>query len=194
MYYPIIVLLGVIIAYGVLTYNRFVSMRQRLTNAFSDIDVQLKRRWDLVPSLVETVRGYAGHENEVLTSVTAARTAAMLAPSDPASRSQRGAMETGLASALGGIFLLAEDYPALKADTNFLSLHHSLVEIEEDLQSARRYYNAVVRDLNTMRHSFPANLVGQVAHIAEGQFFQLDDEQRAAPTIDLAPKTHPEGE
>ena len=192
--YPVLILVGMVAVYGIITYNGFVELRQRLNNAFSDIDVQLKRRWDLVPALVETVRGYAGHEHEVLTSVTAARTAAMQAPVDPAQRLQRGALESGLASALGGIFILAEDYPALKADTNFLSLHQSLVEIEDDLQSARRYYNAVVRDLNTKRHSFPANLVGQVAGIAEGQFFQLDDEQRAAPTIDLAPRTHPEGE
>jgi LemA protein len=192
--YPVLILVGMVGIYGILTYNGFVDLRQRLNNAFSDIDVQLKRRWDLVPALVETVRGYAGHEHEVLTSVTAARTAAMQAPADPSNRPQRGALEAGLASALGGIFVLAEDYPALKADTNFLSLHTSLVEVEDDLQSARRYYNAVVRDLNTKRHSFPANLVGQVAGIAEGQFFQLDDEQRAAPTIDLSPTTRPEGE
>nr|MEE4267100.1 LemA family protein [Candidatus Krumholzibacteria bacterium] len=192
--YPVLILIGVVAAYGILTYNRFVSLRQRLTNAFSDVDVQLKRRWDLVPALVETVRGYAGHENEVLTRVTAARSAAMQAPTAPADLPQRGQLESGLASALGGIFLLAEDYPALKADTNFLSLHHSLVEIEDDLQSARRYHNAVVRDLNTLRHSFPANLVGQVAGVAEGQFFQLDDAQRAVPAIDLTPNNRPEGE
>ena len=192
--YLILILIGVVAAYGILTYNRFIGLRQRLANAFSDIDVQLKRRWDLVPSLVKTVRGYAGHESEVLTSVVDARSAAMGAPSSPAELTQRGEKEAGLASALRGIFLLVEDYPALKADTNFLALHRSLVEIEDALQSARRYHNAVVRDLNTLRQSFPASLVGRAAAIAEGQFFQLDDEQRAVPAIDLGPAPPEPGE
>lgn len=186
-----------VLVYAVIIFNRFVGLRQRLANAFSDIDVQLKRRWDLVPALVETVRGYAGHENEVLTAVVAARTEAMGAPSEPSEPSglfERGAKETGLASALSGLFVLVEDYPALKADTNFLELHRGLVDIEDDLQSARRYYNAVVRDLNTLRQSLPAGLIGRAAHIAEGVFFQLNDEQRAAPTIDLGPSSTPKGE
>jgi LemA protein len=180
--------------YGVITFNRFIGLRQRLANAFSDIDVQLKRRWDLVPALVETVRGYAGHENEVLTAVVAARGEAMGAPSGPSELSQRGQKEAGLASALRGIFVLVEDYPALKADSNFLELHRGLVDIEDDLQSARRYYNAVVRDLNTLRQSFPASLVGSAAGITEGEFFQMDDEQRAVPAIDLGPTRAPGGE
>ncbi len=182
------------LAYGIITFNRFVGLRQRLANAFSDIDVQLKRRWDLVPALIETVRGYAGHENEVLTEVVAARGEAMGAPSGPDELDQRGAKEAGLASALRGIFVLVEDYPALKADSNFLELHRGLVDIEDDLQNARRYFNAVVRDLNTLRQSFPASLVGSVAGITEGKFFQLDDEQRAVPSIDLEPPYTPEGE
>jgi LemA protein len=181
-------------AYGVITFNRFVGLRQRLANAFSDIDVQLKRRWDLVPALVETVRGYAGHENEVLTAVVAARGEAMAAPSGPAGLPRRSEKEAGLVSALRGIFVLVEDYPALKADSNFLELHRGLVDIEDDLQSARRYHNAVVRDLNTLRQSFPASLVGSAAGIAEGEFFQLDDEQRAAPAVDLGPTHSPGGE
>ncbi len=171
-----------ILVYAILTYNRFISLRQRMSNAFSDIDVQLKRRWDLVPALVETVRGYAGHEHQTLAAVVAARSAAMAAPGD---LSRRAETETGLASALRGIFVLAEGYPALKADGNFLALHHGLVTIEDDLQSARRYHNAVVRDLNTLRQSFPAGLVGRAAGIGLGEFFQLDDAQRAAPAIDL---------
>lgn len=192
--YPILILIGGVAAYGILTYNRFIGLRQRLANAFSDIDVQLKRRWDLVPSLVETVRSYAGHESEVLTRVVEARSAAMGAPSNLSELTQRGEKEAGLASALRGIFLLVEDYPALKADTNFLALHRSLVEIEDALQSARRYHNAVVRDLNTLRQSFPSSLVGRAAAIAEGQFFQLDAEQRAVPAIDLGPAPSETGE
>jgi len=183
-----------VLAYAVITFNRFIGLRQRMANAFSDIDVQLKRRWDLVPALVETVRGYAGHENEVLTAVVAARSEAMGAPSEPSGLPERGAKEAGLASALRGIFVLVEDYPALKADTNFLELHRGLVDIEDDLQSARRYYNAVVRDLNTLRQSFPASLVGTAAGVAVGEFFQLDDEERAVPAINLGPSRAPEGE
>lgn len=174
-----------VLAYGIITFNRFISLRQRLANAFGDIDVQLKRRWDLVPALVETVRGYAGHEHETLAAVVTARTAAMAAPADPAALPERGEKEAGLASALRGVFVLVEAYPALKADRNFLELHRGLVTIEDDLQHARRYHNAVVRDLNTLRQSFPASLVGAAAGIKEGEFFQLDHEQRAVPAIDL---------
>lgn len=180
----ILVLLAVLV-YGIVTFNRFVGLRQRLANAFSDVDVQLKRRWDLVPALVETVRGYAGHEHRTLTEVVAARSAAMAAPAD--GLPERGAKEADLATALQGIFVLVEDYPALRADTNFLALHRSLVAIEDDLQSARRYHNAVVRDLNTLRQSFPASLVGAAARVAEGTYFQLDDAQRAVPAVDLGP-------
>jgi LemA protein len=183
----------VVLGYGIVTYNRFVGLRQRLANAFSDIDVQLKRRWDLVPALVETVRGYAGHEHEVLAAVVAARGQAMDAPSGPEDLSQRSVKEAGLATALRGIFVLVEDYPALKADRNFLELHRGLVTIEDDLQMARRYHNAVVRDLNTLRQSFPSSLVGAAAGIVPGVFFQLDSDQRAVPTIDLAPTTPREG-
>ena len=174
-----------VLAYAIITYNRFVGLRQRQANAVSDIDVQLKRRWDLVPALVETVRGYAGHEHETLAAVVAARSAAMAAPADPAALPERADRESGLAGALRGVFALVEGYPALKADTNFLELHRGLVAIEDDLQSARRYHNAVVRDLNTLRQSFPAGLVGRAAGIGLGEFFQLDDAQRAVPVIDL---------
>jgi LemA protein len=115
-------------------------------------------------------------------------------PSDPEAVTRLSETESGLARALRGIFVLVEDYPALKADTNFLELHKGLVDIEDDLQSARRYYNAVVRDLNTLRQSFPASLVGTAAGVSAGEFFQLDDEERAAPAIDLGPNRAPEGE
>ena len=190
----LLLILSAAMVYSILTFNRFVSLRNRLSNAFSDIDVQLKRRHDLIPALVETVRGYAGHENQTLNEVVAARTKAMAAPSGPGELSARATTETGLTQALRGIFVLVEDYPALKADTNFLELHKGLVDIEDDLQSARRYYNAVVRDLNTLRQSFPASLVGTAAGVSTGEFFQLDEEERAAPAIDLGPNRAPEGE
>ena len=181
----LIPLLLAVLLYAAYTFNRFVKLRQRLANAFSDIDVQLKRRWDLIPALVETVRGYAGHEHEVLAHVVQARTAVMAGPAP----TERGGLETGLATALRGVFVLVENYPALKADRNFLELHQGLVEIEDHLQKARRYHNAVVRDLNTLRQTFPSSLIAGLFPGATGRedarYFQLDDEERAVPRIDL---------
>lgn len=187
---PLSVLAVLVLAclvYVIWLYNRFVGLRQRADNAFSDVDVQLKRRWDLVPPLVETVRGYAGHEHEVLTEVVAARSRAMNAGDQVGDVGQRGASEADLAKALRGIFVLIEDYPALKADANFLELHRALVDIEDDIQNARRYHNAVVRDLNTLRQSFPAMAVGAAAGVQVRDFFQLDGHERAVPTFDLSP-------
>ncbi len=183
-----------LIALGVVIYNRLIALSQRGENAFSDIDVQLKRRWDLVPALIETVRGYAGHEHEVLAEVVAARGQAMAAEGEQSGAFGRGERETGLALALRDVFVLVEDYPALKADRNFLALHQSLVTIEDDLQHERRYYNAVIRDFNTLRQSFPANLVGAAAGLAPGEFFQIKSEQRAVPVADLAASDFRPGE
>ncbi len=189
----LILLVGLLI-YATITYNRLVGLRQRCDNAFGDIDVQLKRRWDLVPALVEVVRGYAGHEHEVLAEVVAARGRAMASRSGPDGLTRRGDLETGLASALRGVFVLVEDYPVLKADRNFLDLHKSLVAIEDDLQHARRYYNAVVRDLNTLRQSFPASLVGAATGVSPGEFFQVEDEQRSVPDLELISRESSHGE
>src|SRR5690242_17192137 len=127
------------------TYNRLVALNRRADGAWSDIDVQLKRRWDLVPALVETVKGYARHEAGTLEEVVEARSKAE--QSDSIAR--RGDAERGLSTAVGRVFALAEAYPELKAGGNFQGLHRSLVEIEDNVQYARRYYNAVIRDLNT---------------------------------------------
>lgn len=161
------------------TYNRLVSLNRRADGAWSDIDVQLKRRWDLVPALVETVKGYARHESGTLESVVQSRSRATQADS----LSARGESELGLSAAVGRLFALAEAYPDLKASQNFQELHRSLVEIENNVQYARRYYNAVVRDLNTLVQSFPSNLVASAMGFGERPFFQLDESERAAPRV-----------
>ncbi|MCG3179849.1 MAG: Protein LemA [Phycisphaerae bacterium] len=169
------------------TYNRFVSLRQRADGAWSDIDVQLKRRWDLVPSLVATVEGYAAHEKQTLQQVVQARNQAMQhSRATPAGGvDQRGQTEQALAAAVKGLFAVAEAYPDLKANESFRQLHKSLVEIEDTIQYARRYYNAVVRDLNTLRASFPPNLIGGLVRVQPREFFQLDARERSAPAVEL---------
>jgi LemA protein len=170
-----------VVLYLILTFNRLVSLSKRAQGAWSDIDVQLKRRWDLIPSLVETVKGYARHESSTLENVVAARTQATRA----GSMILRGDSERGLSTAVSGLFAVAEAYPELKASQNFQELQKSLVEIENTVQYARRYYNAVVRDLNTLVQSFPSNLIASAMGFAEGSYFQLDDDERAAPRVDL---------
>jgi LemA protein len=170
-----------VLLYLAWTYNQLVSLNKRADGAWSDIDVQLKRRWDLVPSLVETVKGYARHESSTLESVVEARSVATQA----GSLTQRGETERGLSSAVGRLFALAEAYPELKASQNFQELQKSLVEIENNVQYARRYYNAVVRDLNTLVQSFPSNLVASAMGFGERTYFQLDDAERAVPKVDF---------
>lgn len=172
----------VFLLYGIWTYNRLVGLSKRADGAWSDIDVQLKRRWDLVPALVATVQGYARHESETFEKVVAARNLATQAET-VANRSES---ERGLTSAVGRLFALAEAYPDLKANQNFLDLQKNLVGTEDQLQSARRYYNAVVRDLNTLVETFPALLVARPTGFPTRDYFQLEDEgQRAAPQLKL---------
>lgn len=160
-------------------YNRLVRLRALVKEAFSGITVQLRRRADLIPNLVETVQGYATHEREVFEAVTKARTATANAGSVEAT-AQADAQMTGL---LGRLFAVAEAYPELKANTNFLQVQDQLANIEGELQSSRRYYNATVRDLNTSIQSFPAVLVASPLGFSEEPFYQDDD-----PTIQNAPK------
>ncbi|MDG3004955.1 LemA family protein [Paludisphaera mucosa] len=167
------------LAYLGWTYNRLISLSRRADGAWSDIDVQLKRRWDLVPALVETVKGYARHETGTLEGVVQARTQAAQAATVP----ERGATELGLSGAVGRLFAIAEAYPELKAGRNFQELHRSLVDVENNVQYARRYYNAVVRDLNTLIEAFPTSLVASAAGFAPRPFFQIDEAQRATPRV-----------
>jgi LemA protein len=174
--------LAVVLAlYIIWIFNRLISLKIRAANAWSDIDVQLKRRADLVPPLVETVRGYAKHESSTLQEVVQARTQTQ-ASEDVA---QRAASETQMSRQIGKLIALAEAYPDLKADKMFLSLHHQLVEVEDHLQSARRYYNAVVRDFNTLMQQFPHSAVAGVLGFKPRSFFEIEAAQASAPAVDL---------
>lgn len=165
-----------------LLYNSLARLRLLASNAWADIDVQLKRRHDLVPTLVATVKGHAGYEKGTLESVVEARNRAARAGGPAAA----GEAEGELARSVRQIFALAEAYPDLKAAESFLSLQRSLTEIEDHIQNARRYYNAVVRDLNTRIAQFPANLVAGALGFRPREFFGLSDvAEQAAPAVDL---------
>src|SRR5215218_10035268 len=176
------IILGVVallLLYIIATYNRLVRLRALVKEAFSGITVQLRRRADLIPNLVEVVQGYATHEREVFEQVTQARAATAKAGSVEAT-AQADAQMTGL---LGRLFAVAEAYPELKANTNFLQLQDQLASIEGELQSARRYYNATVRDLNSTVQSFPPVLIARPMGFTEEPFYQDDD-----PAMQNAPK------
>jgi LemA protein len=168
-----------ILGYVVWTYNQLVGLNKRADAAWSDIDVQLKRRWDLVPSLVETVKGYARHESSTLEGVVEARGQAVQSASIP----ERDTREQSLSAAVSRLFAVAEAYPDLKASQNFQDLQRNLVEIENNIQYARRYYNAVVRDWNTLVEKIPSAFVAAPAGYSERPYFQLDDAQRATPRV-----------
>ena len=177
-----LIILGIIVlalVYAVAVYNRLVRMRALVREGFSGITVQLRRRADLVPNLVETVQGYASHERETLEAVTAHRGDATQA-SGVAATAAADAQFTGL---LGRLMAVAEAYPDLKADDNFRQLSSELSSLETELQSARRYYNATVRDLNTRVQSFPDTLFARPLGFTEEPFYQDDD-----PAIQSAPK------
>jgi LemA protein len=176
------IVLGVIVLvllYVMGVYNRLVRLRALVKEGFSGITVQLRRRADLIPNLVETVQGYATHEREVFEQVSTARAASVKAGS-VAATAQADAQLTGM---LGRLFAVAEAYPELKANTNFLQLQDQLANIEGELQSSRRYYNATVRDLNSSIQSFPPVLIARPLGFTEEPFYQDDD-----PAIQSAPK------
>jgi LemA protein len=171
-----------LLAWAVLAYNRLVRLRNQWRTAWADIDVQLMRRHDLVPQLVTAVQAYAGHERSVLEAVTELRAQAVSIKS-PA---QLGAVETALEKALGRLFALKEAYPDLKANENFLKLQHDLVEVEDHLQYARRFYNGAVRDYNTTTQRFPDMLVAHAGGFAETEFFSAAEDERGAVKVELA--------
>lgn len=175
-----LILLAIVAIVGITIYNSLVKMRTQAGGAWADIDVQLKRRWDLIPNLVETVKGYASHEKDTLEAVINARNRAMSA-SGPADKAQA---ENMLSGALKSLFALSEAYPQLRAVESFTSLQGTLAEIEDAVQSSRRYYNAVVRDYNTKVEQFPSVLVANAFRFQKEEFFELDDEaQRETPTV-----------
>ena len=178
--FAILLLIAGALVFLAVMYNSLVGLRVRADSAWSDIDVQLKRRHDLIPNLVETVKGYAGHEKSTFENVTKFRSMAMQA-TGPAERAEA---EGQLTMALKSLFAVAENYPQLRASENFSSLQKSLAEIEDNLQNARRYYNAVVRDLNTAIQVFPSNLVAGLFRFKQRAFFELDAAaEREAPAV-----------
>ncbi len=166
----LIVVAVVIIAFLIAMYNGLVQLRVRADGSWSDIDVQLKRRHDLIPNLVETVKGYAAHEKSTFEDIAKYRSMAMQATT-PA---EKGAAEGQLTMALKSLFAVAENYPQLQASEQFMSLQGSLREVEDSIQNARRYYNAVVRDYNTKLLSFPTNILAGMFGFQQKQFFNVD--------------------
>ena len=167
----IIAVLVVLVLWFVASYNGFIRLINRAKEAWSDIDVQLKRRYDLIPNLVNTVKGYATHESKVFEDVTKARAAAMGA----GNLDEKGVAENQLAGALKSIFAIAEAYPDLKANQNFLELQKELSDTENKIQASRRFYNTNVRDLNTRVESFPANIVASMFKFLKMEFFELEE-------------------
>lgn len=173
------------LVWGVFMYNRFVALTNNSKEAWADIETQLKRRYDLIPNLIETVKGYASHERETFEAVTEARAKATSLQVDPTkvSPEQIKAFEgadMGLTSALGKLLAVAENYPDLKANTNFLELQRELSDTENKIQSARRFYNANVRDLRTALQQFPGNVVGNMFNFKQTEFFELGEGDSAA--------------
>ena len=173
-------ILVLLVVLGISMYNSLVRLKVTCDNAWADIDVQLKRRYDLIPNLVETVKGYAAHEKGTFEAVINARNRAMTAtgPADKA------AAENMLTGALKSLFALAEAYPQLRAIESFTSLQNSLSQIEETVQNARRYYNAVVRDLNTKILQFPTNIIAGMMSLKQREFFEVSAAaEREAPKV-----------
>ena len=176
-----LLVLGAIGVTGVAMYNSLVKLGTQADGAWADIDVQLKRRHDLVPNLVQTVKGYASHESQTLEAVTAARSSAMSAQG-PAAKAQAEGM---LAGALKSLFALSEAYPDLQAAAGFRDLQQTLSGLEDHVQQARRYYNAVVRDYNTKLHQVPSNLIAKAFNFEDREFFEIEEAEKAVPQVDF---------
>jgi LemA protein len=174
---PLLVFLAILVVIGLIIggmYNGLVQLKVRADNAWSDIDIQLKRRHDLIPNIVETVKGYATHEKDTFENAAMAATSA----------DDRAQAEGQLTQALRGLLAVAEAYPELKANAQFMSLQQQLSDLEDALQNSRRYYNAVVRDLNTKIQSFPTNIIAGMFNFQQRQFFEISDPtERAVPTV-----------
>ena len=181
LFWIIVILVVLLIGYAILTYNGLVSMRNRIENAWAQIDVQLKRRYDLIPNLVETVKGYAAHERGTLEAVVQARNMAMSAqgPQDQA------AAENMITGALKSVFALSEAYPDLKANQNFLNLQEELTGTEGRIAYARQFYNDTVYSYNTKIQSVPANLIANQFNFDEREYFEVDEGSRGNVAVDF---------
>tara|TARA_R110000772_G_scaffold230810_1_gene341561 strand:+ start:387 stop:950 length:564 start_codon:yes stop_codon:yes gene_type:complete len=179
----ILIGLGVLVLGAVvLIYNRLVAKRQMVKNGWADIDVQLKRRTDLIPRLVDTVKGYAAHENTLFEDVVAKRGEALAAGDDPQAR---GAAESALSRPVARLVAVAEAYPDLKANQNFLDLQNELSDTENKIEMARRFFNGAVRELNTTVESFPANVMAGLFGFRTSAFFEIETADRALPSVDF---------
>jgi LemA protein len=179
----VLAIVAAVAVYGVFLFNRLVRTRQMAAEGWSGIDVQLKRRADLVPNLVDTVKGYAAHERALFEEIARLRTAVgRLAEGEVA---ERGRLEGQLTGALARLLALAEAYPELKASDNFRDLQAALTAVEDEIQMARRYYNGAARNLNVMVESFPSNLVARGFGFHARAFFQIDESDRAVPEVAL---------
>jgi LemA protein len=174
--YIVLGILALLVVWAIAAYNRFVRFVMRSKEAWADIDVQLKRRYDLIPNLVETVKGYAAHEAGTFEKVTAARAAAM----DAGSVEAKAKAENVLSDTLKSLFAVSEAYPELKANANFIELQRQLTDTEDKIQAARRFYNSVVRDLNTSIQSFPGNVIASMFRFEPREFFELGEADAAA--------------
>ena len=176
----VVVIIGLVIFY----YNKLVQLKNRCQQSWSDVDVQLQRRYDLIPNLVETVKGYAAHEKETFEKVTEARQRAINITGD--NIAAKAAAENMLTQTLRSLFAVAEAYPDLKANQNFLDLQEQLAKIEEQIQLARRYYNAVARDNNNAVQMFPSNIVANIFRFKLAEYFELEEpEARKAPKVEF---------
>ncbi|MCC2112210.1 MAG: LemA family protein [Hyphomicrobiales bacterium] len=176
----VIAIVVAVALYAIVIYNGLVKKRQMVEEGWSGIDVQLKRRSNLIPNLLESVKGYMGHERELLEKITELRASAAQA----GDAAERGRLEGALSGALGRLFAVAENYPDLKANQNFLDFQNALEEIEGEIQMSRRYYNGAVRNLNVQVESFPSNLVANQFNFEKAEFFELENpEERAVPKV-----------
>lgn len=175
--YIILIIVAILVLWIIFTYNRLITLKNRVKEAWADIEVQLKRRYDLIPNLVETVKGYASHERELFEKVTKARTQAMGATT----MKEHSEAENFLSQTLKSLFAVAENYPNLRASENFLELQRELTDTEDKIQAARRFYNTNVRDLNIKIESFPANIIAKSFRFIKMDFFETEEATEREP-------------
>ena len=173
----IILIIALIILWLIFTYNRLITLRNQVKEAWADIEVQLQRRYNLIPNLVETVKGYAAHEKEVFQKVTEARARAMGAQDIK----EKADAENFLSQTLKSLFAVAENYPQLRASENFLALQRDLTDTEDKIQAARRFYNGLVRDFNIKLETFPTNLIAQTMGFKKAEFFEISSPEAREP-------------
>lgn len=182
--YVLIAIAVVVGLFAMSIYNSLIVLRNKVDEGWSDIDTQLKRRWDLIPNMVETVKGYAKHEKGVFEEVTKARSRAMQAKTPD----EHAKAENMLSSTLKSLFAVAENYPELKANQNFMDLQATLREVEEHIQMSRRYYNGTVRDFNTKLQVFPNNIVAGMLGFKKREYFEIEDEERKNVKVSFSDK------